>query len=128
MDRIDLHVEVDSVNYEDLTTEKLEEPSENVKERVNKAREVQLARFKGEKFYSNSKMSEKHFVKHCKLDPESSKLIEMAFKRLNISARGYNRILKVARTIADLEGSENIKKEHVLEAIQYRMLDKKYTV
>ena len=73
-------------------------------------------------------MSEKEFKEHCSLDKECSELLETAFKKLNLSARAYNRILKVARTIADLEGSEKIQKPHILEAIQYRSLDKKYTV
>ena len=73
-------------------------------------------------------MGEKEFKEHCALDKECTDLLEIAFKKLNLSARAYNRILKVARTIADLEGSEKIQKPHILEAIQYRSLDKKYTV
>ena len=128
LDRIDLHIEVDAINYEELTQRELEEPSSEIKKRVNKAREIQLNRFKDSRIYSNSKMSEKEFREYCNLDKECTDLIEMAFRKLNMSARAYNRILKVARTIADLEGSENIKKAHLLEAIQYRSLDKKYTV
>ena len=128
LDRIDLHIEVDAINYEELTQRELEEPSSEIKKRVNKAREIQLNRFKDSKIYSNSKMSEKEFREYCNLDKECTDLIEMAFRKLNMSARAYNRILKVARTIADLDGSENIKKAHLLEAIQYRSLDKKYTV
>ena len=128
MDRIDLHIEVDAINYEELTTSNLEEPSCEIKKRVNKAREIQLMRFKDSKNYSNAKMSEADFKAHCVLDKECMSLLELAFKKLNLSARAYNRILKVARTIADLEGCENIQKAHVLEAIQYRSLDKKYTV
>ncbi len=128
MDRIDLHIEVDSIPYDELTFKGLEEPSENIKKRVNKARNLQLERFRGTKVYSNSKMGEKEFNSFCLLDKECTDILEMAFRKLNLSARAYNRILKVARTIADLEGSENIKKAHILEAIQYRSLDKKYTV
>ena len=128
MDRIDLHIEVDAINYEELTQYELEESSAEIKKRVNKAREIQINRFKESKIYSNSKMSEKEFKQYCKLDKECTDLLETAFKKLNLSARAYNRILKVARTIADLEGSENIQKPHILEAIQYRSLDKKYTV
>jgi magnesium chelatase family protein len=129
MDRIDLHIEVDSINYEDLTDSRLEEKSADVKLRVNKARDIQLARFKDIKgTYSNAKMGEKEFNKYCKLNKESTDLLEMAFRKLNLSARAYNRILKVARTIADLEGKENIEKAHIMEAIQYRTLDKKYMV
>ncbi len=128
MDRIDLHIEVDAINYEELTGRDLEESSAEIKTRVNKARDIQLTRFKNKKIYSNAKMGEREFKEHCVLDGESSRILEIAFKKLNLSARAYNRILKVARTIADLEGSENIQKAHILEAIQYRSLDKKYTV
>ncbi len=128
MDRIDLHIEVDAISFDELTFNQLEESSEKIKERVNKARDIQLKRFENSTNYSNAKMSEKEFKQHCVLDKECTDLLEMAFKRLNLSARAYNRILKVARTIADLEGSENIKKPHILEAIQYRSLDKKYMV
>lgn len=128
LDRIDLHIEVDSINYEELTQYELEESSEEIKKRVNKAREIQIERFKESKIYSNSKMSEKEFKEHCSLNKECADILEMAFKKLNLSARAYNRILKVARTIADLEGSKDIAKAHILEAIQYRSLDKKYTI
>lgn len=128
LDRIDLHIEVDAINYEDLTQYELEESSAEIKKRVNRAREVQLKRFKDSDVYSNSKMNEKEFKEHCKLNKECSDLLELAFKKLNLSARAYNRILKVARTIADLDGFENIEKQHILEAIQYRSLDKKYMV
>ena len=129
MDRIDLHIEVDAINYEDLTDTRMEEKSADIKARVNKARDIQLNRFKDSKgVYSNAKMSEKEFKKYCVLDKASTDLLEMAFRKLNLSARAYNRILKVARTIADLDGKENIEKAHILEAIQYRSLDKKYSV
>ena len=128
MDRIDLHIEVDAIKYEELTHRELEESSAEIKKRVNKARYIQLERFRDSKIYSNSKMGEKEFKKYCALDKECTDLLEMAFNKLNLSARAYNRILKVARTIADMEGCENIKKAHILEAIQYRSLDKKYTV
>jgi len=128
MDRIDLHIEVDAINYEELTQYELEEPSERIKERVNKARAIQLDRFKESKVYSNAKMSEKDFKEYCKLDKACTDLLETAFKKFNLSARAYNRILKVARTIADLDGKESIERAHLMEAIQYRTLDKKYTV
>ena len=128
MDRIDLHIEVDAIKYEELTQYELEESSEEIKKRVNKARQIQIERFKDSKIYSNSNMSEKEFKEHCSLDKDCTELLETAFKKLNLSARAYNRILKVARTIADLEGEEKIQKAHILEAIQYRSLDKKYTV
>ncbi len=128
LDRIDLHIEVDSIDYEELTTYELEESSQEIKKRVNSARNIQLNRFKGGNIYSNSKMNEKEFKKFCSLDKECTDLLELAFKKLNLSARAYNRILKVARTIADLDGADQIGKAHILEAIQYRTLDKKFTV
>ncbi len=128
LDRIDLHIEVDSINYEDLSHYELEEPSSEIKKRVNRARDIQLQRFKDSKIYSNAKMNEKEFKKYCALDKDCTDLLEIAFKRFNLTARAYNRILKVARTIADLDGKENIERKHLMEAIQYRTLDKKYTV
>ncbi len=128
LDRIDLHIEVDAITYEELTQYELEEPSASIKERVEKARDIQLNRFRSSDIYTNAKMHEKEFKEYCSLDKECTELIEAAFKKLNLSARAYNRILKVARTIADLDGEDRIKKSHILEALQYRSLDKKYTV
>ncbi len=127
MDRIDLHIEVDNVNYDELTSkETKEEKSEQIKERVNFARAKQLERFKNEKQYCNAQMSVRDCNKYCKLDETSELILKSAFEKLNLSARAHNRILKVARTIADLDGSKNILPEHIAEAIQYRSLDKKY--
>ena len=127
MDRIDLHIEVDNVNYDELTSkETTEEKSEQIKERVNFARAKQLERFKDEKQYCNAQMSVRDCNKYCKLDETSELILKSAFEKLNLSARAHNRILKVARTIADLDGSQNILPEHIAEAIQYRSLDKKY--
>lgn len=128
MDRIDIHMEVEGVTYSELTTERLEESSAEIKKRVNKARQIQLERFKGLGIYSNSQMPPHLINKYCKLDEESEDLLQSAFETLNLSARGHNRILKVARTIADLDGCENIEIQHIAEAIGYRALDKKYTV
>lgn len=128
MDRIDLHIEVDAISYDEVRSDHLEESSAEIKKRVNKARELQLERFKNGKNYSNAKMTEADFRKYCKLDDAGTALIETAFHKLNLSARAYTRILKVARTIADLEGSADIKPEHIAEAIQYRSLDRKFTV
>lgn len=128
LDRIDLHIEVDSIDYAELTTYNLEEPSEKIKERVNKARNIQLNRFKNASAYSNSQMGEREFKQYCGLSKDCSDLLELAFKKLKLSARAYNRILKVARTIADLDGKPNIEKQHLMEAISYRSLDKKYMV
>ena len=127
MDRIDIHIEVDNVKYDELTSKTSnEEKSEDIKKRVNKAREIQNERLKADKKFCNAQMSVKDCNKYCKLDSESELLLKTAFEKLNLSARAHNRILKVARTIADLAGEENILAEHVAEAIQYRSLDKKY--
>ncbi|MBE7082266.1 MAG: ATP-binding protein [Clostridiales bacterium] len=126
MDRIDLHVEVDSITYDDIASTKEEECSASIKERVNKARQVQLERFKGAKVYNNAKMNVVQTKKHCKLEPDAEDLIRVAFDKLKMSARAHDRILKVARTIADLEGSQTIKAVHIAEAINYRSLDRKY--
>lgn len=128
MDRIDLHIEVDSVEYGDLTSTRENETSAQIKQRVDKAREIQLKRFKNSKIYSNAKMSAPMCKKFCVLNEECEKLVKNAFDKLNLSARAYNRILKVARTIADLDGSENIEIAHIAEAIQYRTLDNKYWI
>jgi len=126
MDRIDMHIEVDSVTYDELRSDELEECSEDIKERVDKARDIQLERYKDSGIFSNAKMND-HFVrKYCKISPQSDKMLRYAFEKLNLSARAYNRILKVARTIADLDNSEEIKDEHIMEAISYRTLDSKY--
>ena len=127
LDRIDLHIEVDDIAYDDLaSTDKLEESSAEIKKRVNKAREIQLERYKNSNHFSNSKMTNAEMREYCKLDEESQQLMQDAFENLVLSARAYGRILKVARTIADLEGCENIQLAHLAEAIGYRSLDKKY--
>ncbi len=128
MDRIDLHVEVDSLSYDELSGEIQEESSASIKDRVDKARLIQLDRYKGQKIYNNAKMSNNLVKKYCKLDSDSSQLLKTAFETLNLSARAHNRILKVARTIADLEGSTDINANHIMEAISYRSLDDKYWV
>lgn len=126
MDRIDLHVEVDSVSYEDLHSVKEEETSQDIRSRVQEARSLQLERFENENVYSNSKMNIKLTKKHCKLDDEGATLLKMAFENLGLSARANDKILKVARTIADLEKRANISSQHIAEALQYRALDGKY--
>lgn len=128
MDRIDLHVEVDSITYGELSEEIQEESSADIKARVDKARQIQLERFKGTKVYNNAKMNNAMVKKYCKLDKESVDMLGHAFDELNLSARAYNRILKVSRTIADLEASKDIKPSHIMEAICYRSLDNKYWV
>lgn len=126
LDRIDLHVEVKAMKYEKLNSGKKEEKSIQIKQRVNKARKIQNLRYKNYNIFSNSELKPNMIEKFCKLDNECKKILEVAFKKLGFSARAYGRILKVARTIADLDEKEYIKKEHLLEAIQYRSLDRKY--
>ena len=126
MDRIDIQVEVNSVKYDNLNSEKTEESSEEIRERVNKARKIQKQRYDGIGIYSNSELTPSLLEKFCKLDKSGKAILKNAFEKLGLSARAYSRILKVARTIADLDESHNIKEKHLLEAIQYRSLDKKY--
>ena len=126
LDRIDIQIEVTPVKYKNLNSSSKEESSFEIKKRVNFARKIQQNRYKQDKIYSNSQLTPKLIEKYCALDLESQKLLETAFKKLGLSARAYSRILKVARTIADLENKENIELSHIAEAIQYRSLDKKY--
>ena len=126
MDRIDMYIEVDGVSYDDISANVSEEPSSEIKKRVDKARLIQNARFEGKKIFSNSKMTNAMIKKYCELDSQSNAILEQAFENLKLSARAYNRILKVARTIADLEGKQDILPEHIVEAITYRSIDEKY--
>ncbi len=126
MDRIDLHIEVDSVTYDDINSKTEEESSAEVKKRVDAARLIQRERFKGTKVHSNSEMTALMVKKYCVLSEACEFLIKTAFDNLNLTARAFNRILKVARTIADLENSKDIEPAHLLEAINYRSLDSKY--
>lgn len=126
LDRIDIHIEVTPVKYNKLESSTPSESSQDIKIRVNKAREIQTERYKHYNIFSNSELTPKLINKYCKLDIQSKSLMENAFSKLNLSARAYTRILKVARTIADLDSSENIMQNHIAEAIQYRSLDRKY--
>lgn len=121
LDRIDLHVEVSRVSMEKLTSKETTESSESIKKRVERARERQLARFIGTSYVTNSEIGQKDITKYCVLNAPSLKLMEQAAEQLKLSARSYFRTLKVARTIADLENSDEIKTEHVAEALQYRL-------
>jgi magnesium chelatase family protein len=124
MDRIDIHIEVPAVKYRDLASRDAGEPSREIKKRVDGARKTQLERFKGMKIYSNAQMTNRHIKKFCQINETSQKLLETAIDTFGLSARAYTRILKVARTIADLEGHEDIQSSHLSEAIQYRTLDR----
>lgn len=126
LDRIDIQVEVSEVKYEKLEKSNNAESSKKIQERVNNAREIQRKRYKEDKIFSNSELTPQLIEKYCEIDNESKKMLQKAFEKMGLSARAYGRILKVARTIADLENSKSITKSHIAEAIQYRSLDKKY--
>ena len=126
LDRIDMQIEVAPVKYQKLEQKQIAETSEKIKQRVDKARNIQLKRYEGQKIYSNSELTPKLIETYCELDKPSQKIMQEAFQKLNFSARAYHRILKVARTIADLEEKEKIEVAHIAEAIQYRNLDRKY--
>ncbi len=124
MDRIDIQIEVPSLRYNEIASEQNEESSEAMRMRIVKARTMQIERLKEEKIYSNASMDAGSLKKHCTLDTQSKKLLGSAMRKLGISARAHDRILKVARTIADLDGAECMKIQHISEAIQYRILDR----
>ena len=126
LDRIDIVVEVPSVHFEDLRQRAEAEPSAAVKARVDQARERQHRRFEGNGSMCNARMGPTELRYHCKLDDESVALMKDAFEVFGLTARSYDRILKVSRTIADLAGSEQIESRHLMEALQYRSLDRKY--
>ena len=124
LDRIDLHVEVVPVPFEKLAKAPPAEKSADIRKRVIAAREIQLARFANSTIYCNAQMSAQQLQQYCVLNEESIAQLRAAMQRLSLSARAYDRILKVSRTIADLEGSKDIQVPHIIEAIQYRSLDK----
>jgi magnesium chelatase family protein len=125
LDRIDLHIEVPAVEYRDVASERFEETSAAIRERVIRARERQRERFHHDaKVNCNARMATRQLKQHCKLSQDSQELIRVAMSELNLSARAYDRILKVSRTIADLDEKIEISPEHVSEAIQYRTFDR----
>ena len=126
LDRIDIQIEVTPVKYQKIASEEKIESSEVIKQRVDSARKIQLDRYKQYGIFSNSELTPSLSNIYCKLDLKSKEIVQNAFERLGLSARGYERILKVARTIADLDEKENIEAKHIAEAIQYRSLDRKY--
>ena len=128
LDRIDLHIDVPEVSYRELTRDPSGESSKVIARRVSKARHLQLRRFHSGKhsIFCNAQMGPAQIRKHCVLEEDTKKLLENAIQKLGFSARAYDRILKMARTLADLAELENISSEHVSEAIQYRSLDRNF--
>ncbi|WP_058485144.1 YifB family Mg chelatase-like AAA ATPase [Defluviitalea phaphyphila] len=126
LDRLDIHVEASPVKYDDLDVKEKSESSASIKKRVLQAQKIQQERYKNESIYFNAQLSASQIDKYCVLGKEERDLLKNAFEKLNLSARAYHRILKVSRTIADLEGEEKIGLQHLSEAIQYRSLDRKY--
>jgi len=125
LDRIDLHIEVPAVEYRDVASERMEEISSEIRDRIVRARERQQTRFERDATTNcNARMTTRLLKQHCTLNQDSQELIRVAMNELNLSARAYDRILKVSRTIADLDGTTEISEQHVSEAIQYRTFDR----
>jgi magnesium chelatase family protein len=125
MDRIDIHIEVPAIKFNEISSEGTAEPSSAIRERVTRGRLIQHERFREDGIYANAQMKPRHIRKYCRIDESSQNLMEKAMNKLGLSARAYNRILKVAQTIADLEESGHIASHHISEAIQYRSLDRR---
>lgn len=126
LDRIDIHIEVEPVDYDRLSSAQKEESSAAIRERVERAREIQRRRFEGTDISCNAKMTPRMTRELCVLDEEAKALLKLSFEKLGLSARAYDKILRISRTIADLEGSELICSAHIAQAVQYRSLDRKY--
>ena len=126
LDRIDIHIDMPAVRFQELRQEAGGETSDAIRTRVIKTRERQLERYQGEKIYCNAQMSSRQIRKYCNIAPDSERLLESAMSRLGLSARAHDRILKVSRTIADMDAVEDISTAHISEAIQYRSLDRSY--
>lgn len=126
LDRIDLQVEVEALPYSELNSSKLSESSHDIRARVRQARQIQIDRYKDDGILYNSQLGSKQKLKYCKLDKESEQTLRDYFKKLSLSARAHDRILKISRTIADLDSCKNIQSKHIMEALQYRTLDRKY--
>ena len=128
LDRIDIHIDVPAVNYKEMRSTSVPESSAQIRERVIRARETQLSRFSGlkEKLYCNAQLAPRHIRSFCDLSPDCERLLERAMAQQSLTARAHDRILKVARTIADLEPAPAIQPKHIAEAIQYRTLDRTF--
>ena len=125
LDRVDIHIEVPALKYQEMAGEGRAESSGEIAPRVDRARQRQQRRFARERVFCNAHMGPRHTRRYCRIDAQGEKLLELAVEKLGLSARGHQRILKVARTIADLAEEEDIRTEHLSEAIQYRSLDRR---
>jgi magnesium chelatase family protein len=126
LDRLDLHIEVPPVDFDELSTTDKEETSEKIRERVNAARKIQQKRYEGTGISCNARLTPAMLLQYCTLTEKAEGILKLAFERLGMSARAYDRLLKVARTVADLDGTEDIDSIHISQAIQFRSLDRKY--
>lgn len=126
LDRLDLHIEVPPVNFDDLSSDSKPEPSSEIRKRVNKAREIQIKRYENSSVKCNAYLPSHLISEACSPTDEAKKFLKIAFESMKLSARGYDKILKIARTIADLDNSEHVTSVHISEAVQYRSLDRKY--
>jgi magnesium chelatase family protein len=129
LDRIDIQIEVPRLDYKELVKRKNDnENSSEIRKRIEKSRKIQLERFQGKKIYNNSQMHRKDIEKYCSLSKEAWDLLNRAMEKLKLSARAYDKILKLSRTIADLDYQEEIQAVHIAEATQYRSLDREYLI
>lgn len=126
MDRIDLHIKVAPVNYNELTGEEKAESSAEIKKRVDEARKIQIERYKNIGIFNNANLDARYLKEFCPLDAKTNAFLETAFTKLGLSARAYTRIVRMARTIADLKGEKNISCAHIAEAVCYRSLDRNF--
>ena len=126
LDRIDIHIEVNPIKYQELSQKKEIETSSQIKQRVDIARKIQIERYKKYNIKSNAELTPQLIEEFCLITPNGKKMLETALDKLGLSMRGYHKILKIARTIADLEQSKQIEEKHIAEAIQFRSLDRKY--
>lgn len=126
LDRMDVQIEVGSLSFEQLQSKDTGEKSEDIRKRVVAAREIMVKRYSGTGIYANAHLTPAMIREYCRLDDDADAVMKSAFERLGLSARGYDRILKLSRTIADLDASEVIQKQHVARAVQLRSLDRKY--
>ena len=126
LDRLDIHIEVPAVEYDELSSNEKAECSADIKKRVDAARKIQQERLRGSHISCNAKMTSAMTREFCQITDDVAKLLKASFEQLGLSARAYDKILRVARTIADLDNSEIINSDHILEAVQYRSLDRKF--